>query len=456
MNLNFLPRAKDAYLVGGAVRDILLGKIPDDFDIAVLKNPKGFAKKIASAGRHKVVEIGKGDYTVFRAVLNKGFVDVAQIKGDSIKDDLGQRDFTINAMARSLLSGELIDPLGGLHDIKNRKISMVSDEGFINDPLRLLRAFRFGAALDFKIDAKTMAAIGEKAKLIKKSAGERVGAEFRKLLGSAESYSFILQMADTGLLFEILPELEKVKGCRQNKYHSYDVYEHTMKAFYHLEDLFNNYYKFFSELEDLAEAYPDKQKKVLLKIAILLHDTGKPSSSSVDKFGNIHFYGHEKKSADMAKKICRRLRLSNLEKVFIDFIIRSHIQPLNLFTGYKNKKLTKRGITRFFMKSGELTPYLIMHSMADAMGKREDNDNRSEEFIEFAKKLMIKFRFHFKPKKMLPTLVTGRDLIDTFDLSPSPVFQTILRLVEEARLTGGIEDKAEAFILIKKFLEKNP
>ena len=246
-------------------------------------------------------------------------------------------------------------------------------------------------------------------------------------------------MADTGLLFAIFPELGHLKGCLQNKFHQYDVFEHTMKAFYHLENIFNN--KIIHRV--------DENTAPLLKFAILFHDTGKPLAKKVDSEGNVHFYGHSRKGAEITKKISFRIKLSTKEKYFIDFIIRNHVDPLHLFIAKGRGTLTNKGITRFFIKCGDNTPYLLLHSIADMKGK---GDKGKEEFIEFAKNMISKYFSDFIPRKKNPALITGNDLINKFGLPPSPLFKIIISKVEEARLSNQINTRQEALLLVKKIL----
>ena len=304
LDLKILPTIKGAYIVGGSIRDIILGRTPFDYDIAVFGSPEKFAKKIAVKKSDHIIEIGKHDYKIIRVISDNKTFDISSVNGNTIEDDLIKRDFTINAMACSLSSEKIIDCTGGMKDIANKKIRMVSDTVFDKDPVRLIRAYRIGASLDFEIDTNTAVAIRKNAKLIKNSAGERIRAEFLRILQTPKSHHYISEMVDTGLLFAIFPELGNLKGCLQNRFHQYDVFEHTMKAFYHLENILNN--KITHSI--------DENTASLLKFAILLHDTGKPLAKKVDSESNVHFYGHSKKGAEITKKISSRIKLST--KIF--------------------------------------------------------------------------------------------------------------------------------------------
>ncbi|MDI6687488.1 MAG: HD domain-containing protein [Desulfobacterales bacterium] len=461
INSNIIPKIKNAYLVGGSIRDLLLGLSPIDYDIAVLGNPEQFAKNIASKTSGRIVRMGKPGHMIIRVVSGNKIFDISSINDVSIEEDLNKRDFTINALAYSLSSGKIIDPFGGIQDLTDKKISAVSKQVFIKDPIRMIRAYRICAALDFKIDPQTFSAIKKDVKLIKNSAGERVRTEFFKILRSYKAYYYLSQMANAGLLCEIFPELNTLKECMQNKYHSYDVFDHTMKAFCCLEKILNDYSGYIPETYNQNIKQLNKNKGYLLKLAILLHDIGKPAARSIDNQGNIHFYGHGKKGADMANKISKRLKLSNDERYYIDFIVRNHIRPLFLFMSHQKKILTKKSMTRFFIKYGNNAPALLLHTIADIQGKGNKEDvspvcvqrtGRDAAFIEFAKNMVHDFFSDFMRERTKPPLITGYDLIHEFGLTPSPLFKKILKIVQEERLSNKINTRQEALRLVKNFL----
>lgn len=455
INSNIIPKTKNAYLVGGSIRDVLLGLSPIDYDIAVLGNPEQFAKNIASKTSSRIIIMGKPGSApggITRVVSGDKIFDISSINDASIEENLNKRDFTINAIAYSLSSGRIIDPLGGIQDLFDKKIRMVSTQAFMKDPIRMIRAYRICALLDFKIDPQTVSAIKKDAKLIKNSAGERIRTELFKILRSYKAYYYLSQMVNAGLLREIFPELDALKGCMQNRYHSYDVFDHTMKAFCCLERILNNYSEYIPKIYNQNIKQLNKNKEYLLKFAILLHDIGKPAARSIDSQGNIHFYGHGKKGADMANKISNRLKLSTNERYYIDFIVRNHIRPLFLFISHQKKILTKKSVIRFFIKCGDNTPALLLHAIADIQGKGNREDIRDAAFIEFAKAMLHDFFSDFMPRRIKPPLITGYDLIHEFGLTPSPLFKKILKIVQEERLSDKINTRQEALRLAKKIL----
>jgi poly(A) polymerase len=453
-NSNIFPQTKGAYIIGGSIRDLLLDRIPTDYDIAVTENPEKYAENMAKNISGHLFKMGKPGQMIIRVVSKDNIFDIASLNGSFIEEDLKKRDFTINAMAYDLSSGEIIDSLGGLGDLADKKVRMVSSDIFKKDPIRLIRAYRIAACLNFEIEPQTASRISAYAKLIHNSAGERIREEIFKLLGTSKSYHYLSQMADAGLLSAIFPDLDRLKGCLQNSHHLYDVFEHTLKAYHHLETILNHPDKILPDTCIQIRQYLDEEKTVLLKYAILLHDMGKPWAKTTDTRGKIHFYGHSRKSVDLAQKVNQKLRLSNREKRFVVFIIRNHLNPLFLFTAMQKKTLTHKGITRFFKKCGDNTPGLLLHSIADVMAKRDKPNQTHKAFIRFVKEMIHNYFYSFKPKIKEPPLITGHDLIHEFGLIPSPLFKRILNLVQEEKLTNKIKSRSEALAWVKDYLDR--
>lgn len=449
------PIVKGVYLVGGCVRDFLLGKQPFDFDIAVIRNPEGYADLLAAHLDGHWVKIGKPGQTILRVVSEDRFFDISPANGTCIEDDLRQRDFTVNALAYDLYAKKIIDATGGLHDLDQKKIRSVSSRAFQKDPVRLIRAFRLAATLDFVVEARTLSAITRDAPLVRATAGERIRAEVLKMFGAPHSHERLCQMADTGLLTAIFPELERLRGCSQNRYHRFDAFEHSLRAFCHLETLISGRPKSLSPSLERIISELDPDKTALLKYAILLHDIGKPAVRSTDPQGRVRFHGHAGKSADMAVDIARRLRLSVQEEKFVDFIIRNHIRPLSLFIARENRTLSPKGKTRFFVRCGGNTPYLLVHSLADTLAKQDHPGTKNDPLIDFLTGWAIDFFSEFSPRTKIPPLVTGRDLIDLFGLPPSPRFKKILKTVEEARLSNALQTRTEALRLVGELLSQD-
>lgn len=454
ININFTPPT-NAYIVGGTVRDILLENPPKDIDIITTKDPLKLAAQVAEKTRGKLIELGKPGIKLFRVIAADQIYDIAPANGDRIEEDLAKRDYTINAMAIPLANPfdkkNIIDPFGGINDLKNGIIRMVAAENLDADPIRLLRAYRIASLQNFSIHPETSRVIRRLSRRIYDSAGERVGDELMQLFNTPGSRKYIAMMDESGLLAAIFPELIPLKGCTQNIHHQYDAFEHTLTAFGFLEKFLHTPDAFTRQIKNLKDLLPARGCFALLKYTILIHDIGKPVSRSIDANGHIHFYAHEKKSADLAAAINRRLRLSNAQQHYVDFIIRNHLKALTLFNAWKNGRLTQKAITRFFLRCDPMTREILLHTTADLHGKGKSENTR--QFIRFLNHMVEIYANSFLPKKLSASLITGHDLIREFGLTPSPLFSKILAHIKEEYFSGNIASRKEALSQVKKFLD---
>jgi tRNA nucleotidyltransferase (CCA-adding enzyme) len=302
----------EAYPVGGAVRDLLLKRKIGDWDVATSAVPEKvsalFPKVLPTGIAHGTVTVMAGkkgiEVTTFRGDL--GYTDGRHPDGvvflKSLPEDLKRRDFTINAMAIDLANGRLIDPFGGQDDLSRQLIRAVGDplKRFSEDGLRPMRAVRFAAVLGFEIEAQTFAAIPKSLAVFRKVAPERIREELLKILESRHAAPGIELLRGCGLLEEILPELTPTMGFVQNRFHRHDVYQHS--------------------LESLEWAKGDG----VLKLAILLHDIGKPRTAAGGPTEHT-FYQHERVSAEMAEQVMRRFRFSNAEIARARTLIDGHM-----------------------------------------------------------------------------------------------------------------------------------
>lgn len=303
-------------VVGGAVRDELLGRDHADWDLATRLLPQAVMARARAAGL-KVIPTGLQHGTV-TVILEDRPVEVTTFRSDGdyldgrrpetvrlgvdLAEDLSRRDFTINAMALPVGGGDLVDPYGGRADLKAGLIRAVGDplQRFAEDGLRPLRACRFAAQLGFEVEAATLAAIPERLEVARKVAVERVFTELDKLLRGLEPQRGLALLAESGLLDLWLPELRPMVGCGQNRHHAYDVWRHTL------------------EVVRFAPAEPAQ------RWAALLHDAGKPVTRSVGADDEVHFYGHEARSLDLAEGIFDRLKASHALRKGAQALIRHH------------------------------------------------------------------------------------------------------------------------------------
>ena len=455
-NISFLPLNRKAWIVGGAIRDILLGETPLDLDIVAADNAFQYARELALKLGTRPIKLGKDPLTVYRIVSSKYVFDVADLNGSSIKQDLYQRDFCINAIAWELPKGKMIDCANGLRDIEKKMIRMVADTTFRNDPIRLLRAFRLACTLNFQIEKNTLAVIKKQAHLIKTAAAERIQTELLKILNTPNCTATIHAMKNTGVLENILPEVTELERCHQNHRHDFDAYHHTIFALSALEKILGDPNLIFEQKQTLLKTAIFTHKPEHLKLAILLHDIGKPTSRTITSDGQVHFYDHEKTSALMADQVSRRLALSNVQRTYITSIIQYHLYPMRLFLENQKGHPTQRAIIKLFRKIKELSLDLLLHATADFAGKKLSNDpiKAASNFICFIQKLLEYYHDYFESALKRPPLLTGKDLINDFGLTPSPLFKIILDKIEEGRLTGQLCSKVDAIRWTKSFLKK--
>jgi tRNA nucleotidyltransferase/poly(A) polymerase len=281
---NRLRRPFALYLVGGTVRNLIMDSVPKDIDL-VCRNAKDYATSIAKQKNAALVPMEKKpDEPCYRVVDREhtdNFLDIAEMRGEDIYEDLQQRDFTINAVAIEVLEngtlGKTVDPLKGIQDIRNRVIRVASEKSLVSDPLRILRAFRFAATLGFTIDHTTWKQMKRVVPLVVTVSVERITAELFFILRSSRSALYFRKMDEIGLLEVLFPEILPMKSCDQNGYHHLNVWDHSLMVLENTEEIIHNLVEIFGKWStDIAEDLSLNDRLPLLKLAALLHDSGKP------------------------------------------------------------------------------------------------------------------------------------------------------------------------------------
>lgn len=343
-----------AHLVGGCVRDSILGREPNDWDICTNATPDEMLKVFKE---FKVVPLGIEHGTVVIVLNNKDYeVTTYRVDGeytnnrkpdsvkftDNIIDDISRRDFTINAMAYSEEDG-LIDIYGGRDDLCEGLIKCVgnADERFKEDGLRILRAIRFSSQLGFKIEKKTSTAIVNNSRLVGNISRERVQEELNKLLVSGNASKGIRCLCELGVMDYIIPELVKCRRFNQrNPHHDKDVLEHILNVVDNIEP------------------------KLELRLSALFHDIGKPDTFNIGKDGIGHFYSHHKESSDICVKVMKRLRYTNIETEYVSTLVYNHM--------IKYESLSDRTVKRFINKVGvDKVGGLFKLLIADRLGGKK-------------------------------------------------------------------------------------
>jgi tRNA nucleotidyltransferase/poly(A) polymerase len=446
------------YLVGGTVRDLLLDSLPKDIDL-VCKNAGAFARKLAKYKNAAFVAMEKkSDEPCFRVIEranSENYLDIAEMRGENIFEDLKQRDFTIDAIAMEVKEdgtiGSIIDPLKGAEDIERKVIKTVSDRSIVSDPLRILRAVRLASSLGFIIEESTIRKMTELAPLLNEVSAERITAELLLILKNPLSSLYFRRMDEMGLLNVIFPEIRNMKGCPQNGYHHMDVWEHSMLVMEHTEHIINKLSDYFGERGiDIANNLDSDNRFSLLKLSALLHDAGKPATSVTNPdTGRITFYHHDKEGARLIDLIAGRLKMSNRQRDFMVLLAGEHLHSLNLVSG-DVKTTTKM---KWFRKMGDDSVPAIILSMADTMSilGPDATEEYRERHISWSKQSVRDYYENIKTQIESPDFVTGTDLI-SFGMKSGPEIGRILAEVRSAQDSGGITSREEAIELAKKLV----
>lgn len=456
LRLREIASDAELYLVGGTVRDWLLKRETKDFDFTLKEGAYCLAKRVADSLGGSFVGLDKERDTA-RVVYKEFCLDFSGFKGASLKEDLRKRDFTINALGLDLREGRLIDPLAGKKDLEERRIRVISEDSFKEDPLRMLRAVRLAATLSFEVEKETLNLMAQFKGLIKNVSPERINLELFLIFNQPSSCPYLLLLCRLGLLFEIFKELKPLKKVAQNGFHHLNAFDHSMATLEKLEEIVSDLENTFPDFacrikEHLGQILASDHSRLSnLKLSCLLHDVGKAQTLR-EVEGRIRFIGHEKVGADMSAKICRGLKLSKKETDYIKQLVRFHMWP-----GYLSglNRVSKRAVLRFLRKLGENDMDLLLLSLADRYAAKGvlttcRTLKRHEELV----RTILEELFRQQELKPLPGLIMGKDLISLFNLSPSPLIGKILKRVNEAYLAGEIKDRQEALGLARSEILK--
>ena len=442
-----------AWIVGGALRDQLLGRPVTDVDVAVEGDPQAPARALAAEVGGPVFPLSEafGAWRVIDRAAARIY-DVATLQGPTIEDDLALRDFTVNAMARPLheLSvaalvapnpdTPLIDPLGGRADLDAGSLRVIGPAAYESDPLRALRLTRFVAELAFSPDPETERLTRAAAPRVAEAAGERVFAELRRLV-LAPNVIGGLETADRlGLLHAVLPEVAELHDVEQSQYHHRDVYGHTIEV---LERLLELEARAEGRLRAvLDEPLADELTRgEALRFGALLHDIGKPATHAVRESGRVTFMGHDRLGEQMVHDLCRRLRTSERFSRFVGALTRHH-----LVLGFlvHERPLDRRAVYRYLRRTEPVEVEVTLLSRADRLATRgRKADEAIPAHTELAAELMeaaLDWREQGRPRP----LVRGDELARELGIEPGPEIGSLLASLEEAAYAGEVATRDEA------------
>ena len=449
----------DVYVVGGYIRDILLKKKSLDIDLVVSEKAESFAKKLAKKINGKCF-ILHSDLQVYRvAVINNPdleYIDISLMQGKNIEDDLSRRDFTINALAVKIenfdnIKKNVIDCFDGIKDLKKKEIKVVSKKVFNDDPLRMLRAFRFASEYNFKISKETLSLIKKSSSKIITVAGERIKNELFRILNNKKSSQYIAVIDECGLLEKMFPVITKMKKSAKNfYYHPKGLFQHCFQTYEALEKIFIKVDKYFPQSKDIVEQHLNEHfsehvnKKNLLKFIAVFHDCAKPECAK--RMDNkMRFLGHEELGAKKTAQIMKELKMSNKEIEFAKAIISEHMRPSNLA---KSEVITNRAQMRLFRDIKENTPYLLILAMSDwhsykTLKKKIYSPKVLKQQEKSVAKLILGY-YDFINNKPKDKIIDGNILMKELKLKPGKIIGELLQYINNAYEEGRIKDKTQA------------
>lgn len=455
------------YLVGGAVRDVLMGFFyGQDFDFTLGAQWDLVTRLFAEKIKGKVIPWDFNQKRVIALIGNKTItVDFSNFKGATIEHDLLSRDFTVNSMAIAVdklfleQNPEIIDPLNGTKHLVEKIIKANSPDVFDSDPLRILRAIRFAAAFNFSLENKTKSLITKKASLISLVARERIKRELFAICDLEKAAVAMRHLIQLGIMQQLIPELLQFSRTKQGKPHQYSLLEHSLRTVELLATMLwhtKKYFKSHGELvSDYFNAYVEHgiiTRRALLLYAALLHDSGKITTQTYDGT-TIRFIGHEIAGTTINEAIGRRMLLGKKARRILEAITRNHMRILHLALG---TSITERAIIRLFhdIKLAPLEIMLLALADIEATGADVKYKNTRTRVRKIVKHLLERYNAS-RCAPSATALVNGKDIMRRMGIPEGPEVGIILREIAEQERKGLLNNRQEALSWLKKRSRSN-
>jgi poly(A) polymerase len=452
---------RDAWLVGGALRDAALGRAVVDIDVVVAEDERGAARAIGRAAGGPSFELS-AEFATWRAQAGEGewHADVTRMRGERIEADLAVRDFTVNSVAVPLaaLDSEPVDPTGGLADAETGTLRATSEQSFTDDPLRLLRAARLAASFGLDPDPATIELARAAAPRAAEPAGERQFAELRLIVAGPDPLRGLELMDVIGATAAVLPEVEALRGVQQNPNHHLDVHGHTIQVLAELLGIERDLGPLAGERAGEVDALlaeplaDDLDRRGALRFGALVHDVGKPATRGETGGGYVTFIGHDHEGARMVAAICERFRVSRA--------LRSHLAALTLHhlrLGFlvAQRPLTPRRVHDYLRATEPVAADVTLLSAADRLAARGQGPIAAPEMVEahldLAREVLAAALDWRRDGPPAPP-IRGDELAGELGIAPGPELGRLLREIEAAQYAGEVRGRSDAVGLARRVL----
>jgi tRNA nucleotidyltransferase/poly(A) polymerase len=479
-----LPEVTTIYLVGGAVRDVLLGRPVHDLDFVLERDAIKIARRVANTLKSDFYPLDTERDTGRVIVTNEDGtrtpMDFAAYRGPDLEADILGRDFTLNAIAINLKDQTIHDPLGGAMDLKEKRLRACSPSAFKDDPVRILRGVRLAANFGFHILPETRQAMKDAAGLVGLISPERMRDELFRLLDGLQPATCLRALDLLGALDKIFPEFSTLKGVDQPSPHVHDVWEHSLAVVSHLDAIFTALSPDYnpetaSDLltgmlvlqigryrRQIGEIFTspisaDRSLRSLLFLAALFHDVAKPLTKIADDEGQLRFWDHDQQGADIVAGRGRALILSNDETARLETIVRNHMRILfhiNRLEG-EGKLLSRRTVYRFFKDTGPAGVDICLLALADLRATYEQTLPQETWAAALDVVRTMLENWFEKPAESIDPLpiLNGDDLMHALNLQPGKIIGELLEALREAQATGKITSREQALQMARKKLE---
>lgn len=421
-----LLKKYDTYLVGGYLRNYFYnGNISNDRDIVTVKDAKKLALELSEISKGTFIELDR-ENEIYRVVLKDkiNYFDISKALFNDIEKDAKRRDYTINAVFYDIKNEKIYDPFFGIDDIKNKTIKAIDFNNFKDDPLRILRLYRFIAQLDFEVDYSLLEFSKNNFNLIFNCAIERINQEIIKMFEGDYVSDALLKMYDNDVLEKLFPFIKDIKKIPSNSHHHLDLVHHSIET-----------------VKNVRTNNP------LLKIAAFYHDIGKPSTWTIEIEGRHRFIGHDIKGESLVKNELKKLNFSNKQIQYISKMVRYHIYPAAIM----NTDTTNKAFARFVRKLKEDTPDVIELSRADRLSALGEAVSKEmvDKTLNHLEKLLGYYNEVNSIIKAPKSLLDGKEIMELINIKPSKQVGILLSMLLEAQLEGIVKTKEEAVVYIK-------